>query len=91
MFYTEEDLAPAVSLASTVFGRSGTRLFGKDTIFNVSVATKEFGKLWYGDVDRHTLEIACTVLSEKLNQRVYLFYQDNDFNFTDSPVFFKDQ
>jgi hypothetical protein len=90
MFYVEEDLTPAVNHAINLFGRNGARRFGKDIEAGVSVATREFGKIWYGDADKNTLEVACTALSERLNQRVYLFYQDTEFNFESARVFFKE-
>jgi hypothetical protein len=90
MFYVEEDLFPAVNQAVSILGRNGVRRVGKDTEPSVSIATREFGKIWYGDVDRTTLDTACTMLSERLNQRVYLFNQDNEFNFDSARVFFKE-
>lgn len=90
MFYVEEDLTPVVNHATNLFGRNGARRFGKNVEAGVSIATREFGKIWYGDADKNTLDVACTALSERLNQRVYLFYQDTEFNFESARVFFKE-
>jgi hypothetical protein len=90
MFYTNEDLTPAVNQAVSMLGRNGVRRVGRDIEASVSIATREFGKIWYGDVDRTTVDTACTMLSERLNQRVYLFNHDNEFNFNSARVFFKE-
>jgi len=90
MFYTEEDLSTAANQAVNVFGRNGVYRVGKNIEASVSIATREFGKIWYGDMDRNTLDTACNMLSERLNQRVYLFNQDNEFNFNSARVFFKE-
>jgi len=90
MFYTEEDLTPAVNQAVSILGRNGVRRVGKNIQPNVSVATRALGKIWYGDVDTTTLDTSCVLLSERLTQPVYLFYQDTDFDFDSTRVFFKE-
>jgi hypothetical protein len=90
MFYTEEDLSQVVNQAVSIFGRNGIRKVGKNIEFSTAIATRELGKIWYGDIDRNTLDTACVMLSTRLNQRVYLFTHDTEFNFEAARVFFRE-
>lgn len=73
MFYTEEDVTPAVQIACELFGPVGNMLeTGKFVTQNVIIGTKEFGKIWYGDVEG-TIDYAkelCDILSKRINQQV---------------------
>ena len=70
MFYTVEDIQPAVDVAVELFGKNGTMLDGKHISKNVLVGTREFGKLWYGDVDGDMdfINSLCSVLSQRIGQ-----------------------
>lgn len=73
MFYTEEDVEPVVQIASEIFGRVGNMLMaGRFVTQNVIIGTKEFGKIWYGDVDGTTdyVNELCEVFSKRINQQV---------------------
>jgi len=87
MFYVEEDIAPAVDMAQNLFGTVGNMSNESNTMKNISVATREFGKLWYGDIDG---KFSTTMIVEKLGslskslqQKVYIL--DDSFDF-DKPV-----
>jgi hypothetical protein len=73
MFYTEEDVTPAVQIATELFGPVGNML--QDSRFvsqNVIIGTREFGKLWYGDVEG-TIDYVnelCEILGKRINQQV---------------------
>lgn len=85
MFYTEEDVQPAVNEAVRLFGSVGNMSVEKNTMFNVSLATKEFGKLWYGDItsDTDTLINSLNTLSKFTQQNIYVL--DDNFDF-DNPL-----
>ena len=73
MFYTEEDVTPAVQIATELFGPVGNML--QDSRFmsrNVIIGTREFGKLWYGDVEGTVdyVNELCEILSKRINQQV---------------------
>ena len=72
MFYTEDDVQPVVNVAVEMFGPNGNMLDGKNVTKNVIIGTKEFGKIWYGDVDGNVEYIAdlCGVMSARINMVV---------------------
>lgn len=72
MFYTEEDVQPVVQVAVEMFGPNGNMLDGKNVTKNVIIGTKEFGKIWYGDVDGNAEFISnlCGVMSTRVNMTV---------------------
>ena len=72
MFYTMEDVQPAADVAVELFGKNGVMLDGKNVSKNVIVGTREFGKLWYGDVDGDMdfINGLCSVLSQRIGQTV---------------------
>jgi hypothetical protein len=75
MFYTEEDIQPAVQAASELFGSVGNMLAENRFVTrNVIIGTREFGKLWYGDVEG-TLDYVnelCEILGKRINQQVFV-------------------
>jgi hypothetical protein len=80
MFYSEDEVQPAVTHATMLFGRVGTI----DPVAehkNVCIATKQFGKLWYGDVTAQDLAINVPLLQASLGQEIFVLYNNNDFNF----------
>ena len=68
MFYNAEDIQPVVDVAVELFGKNGAMLEGKHVSKNVIIGTREFGKLWYGDVDGDTdfINGLCSVLSQRI-------------------------
>lgn len=85
MFYTEEDVQPAVTLAVKLFGKAGNMSLEKNTLYNVSIATREYGKLWYGDIDgsmadTDTLMFKFSELGRFVNQKIYILDDQFDFN-----------
>jgi hypothetical protein len=88
MFYTQEDVQPAVDAAVRIFGRNGSYVFNGN-VKNVVIATREFGKIWNGDVDVSILEDKCSQLARQIGNTVYLFegfYTDN-LDFTQAHQF----
>ena len=69
MFYTEEDVQPIAQIAVEMFGPNGNMLEGKNISRNVIIGTKEFGKIWYGDVDGDAQFVTdmCTTMSTRAN------------------------
>jgi len=90
MFYTEEDVQPAVDLAVKIFGKPEQYHTWSEgqVMMNVAVMTRKFGKIWTGDLlmDRDTrnasteLQRKLDLLADSINQPVFL--TDGDFDFT---------
>ena len=70
MFWNAEDVQPAADVAVELFGKNGAMLDGKHVSRNVIISTREFGKLWYGDVDGDAefINSLCSVLSQRIGQ-----------------------
>lgn len=78
MFYTEEDVQSAVNAAVKIFGKQGSMDTGKNMFYNVAVFTREFGKLWYGDVSTFDLAEKINALSTTIDIQVSII--DEQFN-----------
>lgn len=76
MFYTEEDIQPHVNEVERVLGRVGTMDFGKNVLYNVAIATKEFGKIWYGDLITFDLADKIKSLETSLNMKLFVISAD---------------
>ncbi len=74
MFYTIEDVQPVVQVATELFGPVGNMIYGKNVTKNVLIGTREFGKIWYGDVEGDVEFITglCSVLSQRIGQSVMI-------------------
>ena len=72
MFYTVEDVQPAVNAAVKMFGPQGRMDTGNNVLYNVSVFTSEYGKLWYGDISKDGIEEKLKMLSASINMNVSL-------------------
>ena len=72
MFYIEEDVQPIAQIAVEMFGPNGNMLEGKNITKNVIIGTKEFGKIWYGDVNGDTQYVTdmCSAMSTRVNMAV---------------------
>lgn len=70
MFYTEEDVLPAVKSAIDVFGPQA-QYREKNYVF-IGLQTPKFGMIWYGDFDGDYVKASkfADVLSTKINQKV---------------------
>ena len=66
MFYTAEDVSPVVKIVADVFGKVGNMETGKNVLYNVSIFSREYGKLWYGDLVNDEISEKLTALSAKL-------------------------
>lgn len=87
MFYTDEDVTPSVKMAEEIFGKNGNMIPGRNVINNAAIATREFGKLWYGDIDLFdgNFEQKATDLSQRIGQTVYVFDMDrNNFDYNNA-------
>lgn len=78
MFYTEEDVQPAVDAAVKIFGKQGSMDTGKNILYNISIFTREFGKIWYGDVSTFDLKEKLKELSTIINTEIFVI--DEQFN-----------
>ena len=72
MFWQAEDVQPAVNAAVKMFGRQGRMDTGKNVFYNVSVFTREYGKLWYGDISKDGVGEKLKMLSATINMNVSL-------------------
>ena len=72
MFWQAEDVQPAVNAAVKMFGPQGRMDTGKNVLYNVSVFTKEYGKLWYGDISKDSIGEKIKMLSTTINMNVSL-------------------
>jgi hypothetical protein len=78
MFYTSEDIKPAVATATKMFGLAGNMIvYVGDTNpphvhVNLTLNTPQFGKIWYGDVECSQQELLkrVDILGKKIGQPV---------------------
>lgn len=72
MFYTEEDVQPAVDMATELFGTVGNISNERSSMKNAIVTSDKFGHLWYGDIDSNMESVlaSCAVLSQKFDLKV---------------------
>jgi hypothetical protein len=73
MFWTEEDVSPAVQIAADLFGPVGNMLpEGRFVTKNVIIGANQFGKLWYGDIEGTSDYVSelCDILSKRIGQPV---------------------
>ena len=66
MFWQTEDVQPAVKAVTEVFGQVGRMETGKNVLYNVSIFSRQYGKLWYGDLVNVGISEKLTTLSTKL-------------------------
>jgi hypothetical protein len=73
MFYTEEDVQPAVDMATELFGKVGNISNERTSIKNVIITSDKFGHLWYGDIEdtMESVSAKCTTLSQKFDLKVF--------------------
>jgi hypothetical protein len=83
MFWQAEDVQPAVNIAAKMFGQQGRMEVGRNVIYNVSIFTREFGKLWYGDINTNGLAERLKTLSAAINMTVYVV--DDNFDIRTIP------
>jgi len=78
MFYSVDDIQPAVQVATELFGPVGNMMDGKNITKNVLIGTREFGKIWYGDVegDLEFIMGLCSVLTQRIGQTA-MVVEDN--------------
>jgi hypothetical protein len=88
MFYDAEEVQVAVDSAIELFGPVGNML-ESSTWKDFCVMTKQYGKLWYGDINCSPVEVTqkCQMLAHKLGQKVYIL-PDADFTQTDGMLEF---
>jgi len=79
MFWRNEDVQPAVDLAVKLFGPNNyMEHHNRNAYRNMSIMTREFGKLWFGDMElNEQTKENMEKLSVTINQRVYF---TRDFN-----------
>jgi len=79
MYWTREDIEPAVQLAEKLFGPNNRMEHdNRNALKGISIMTREFGKIWFGDIElneqtRENME----KLSVTINQRVYFTREFN--------------
>jgi len=72
MFYTEEDVQPAVDMAIELFGTVGNISNERSSMKNMVITTDKFGHLWYGDIEDtlDSIRTKCSILSQKFELTV---------------------
>lgn len=72
MFYSEEDVQPAVDMAMELFGTVGNISQERSSMKNMLITSDKFGHLWYGDIEESIDSIMskCTTLSQKFDLKV---------------------
>ena len=84
MFYVDEDVVSAVKEATRIFGTVGNIDINSDKKYmNVSICTRQFGKIWYGDISKQSIPELLNTLSKSIQQKAYILDDRFDFN---SPV-----
>ena len=66
MFWQAEDIQPAVKVVAEVFGKVGNMETGKNVLYNVSIFSRQYGKLWYGDLINEGISEKLSTLGTKL-------------------------
>lgn len=79
MFWTKEDVDHIGQILSDVLGPQGNLIEGKRVTKNVIVATNEYGKLWYGDIegDAEYISGLCSVLTKRVGKEVFVVAGEN--------------
>lgn len=90
MFYSEEDIQPAVNLAKKLFGKAEQYYSWSEgqVVVNVAIMTRRYGKIWSGDLllgknagtASEILQKNLDLLSDSISQIVFL--TDGDYDFT---------
>lgn len=72
MFYTEEDVQPAVDMAVELFGVVGNISNERNSTKNIVITSDKFGHLWYGDIEdtMDSIRTKCATLSQKFDLKV---------------------
>jgi hypothetical protein len=72
MFFKEEDIQPVVDVVTQTLGQQGIMMEGKSVTKNVILGSREFGKMWYGDIDGNLEYInnICAVMSQRTSQKI---------------------
>lgn len=72
MFYTEEDVQPAVDMAVELFGTVGNISNERSSVKNMIITSDKFGHLWYGDIEDtiDSIMSKCVTLSQKFDLKV---------------------
>lgn len=69
MFWTEEDVQPVVDMATDLFGTVGNMSADKNVLKNIVIFSKQYGKLWYGDIQDQLENIQgkCNQIGQRFN------------------------
>ena len=69
MFYTEDDVQPVVDMTTDLFGTVGNMSTEKNVFKNLVIFSKQYGKLWYGDIEDQmdSIHTKCNQIAQKFN------------------------
>lgn len=72
MFYTEEDVQPVVDMTTELFGAVGNMSAEKNVLKNIIIFSKQYGKLWYGDIEdqMENIHTKCNQIAQKFSINV---------------------
>lgn len=75
MFWSEEDIQPAVNMAVELFGVCGRMSNEQITVKNVVITSNKFGHLWYGDIDSsiELINEKCNIIAKRFDVKVSVF------------------
>jgi hypothetical protein len=79
MFYSEEDVTPATQMAEQLLGPVGVIDIDAEHP-NTCIATKKFGKIWYGDLVAMNL-INVKTLRAFVGEDIYILFNENTFDY----------
>lgn len=79
MFYSEEDVTPTVQMAEQLLGQVGTIDLDAEHP-NTCLATKKFGKIWYGDLSAANL-VNVKTLKAFVGEDIYMLFNGNTYNY----------
>jgi hypothetical protein len=70
MFWTEEDIEPAVNMATQYFGPQAQ--YRESNYVFIGLQTSKFGMIWYGDFDGDYIKAGqlADIISSKIHQKV---------------------
>lgn len=70
MFYTKDDIQPAVNATAELFGSQAQ--YQPSPFMYLAIETPKYGTLWYGDtqLDANTVKERCRTLSKTINEPI---------------------
>lgn len=73
MFWTKEDVDHIGQILTDVLGPQGNMIEGKGVLKNIQIATNEYGRMWYGDIQGNVeyVDGLCNILTKRIGKKVF--------------------